>query len=205
MSNPSQVNGTFTMSMNFGLTAPQLIGSSSFPLSIPTFVQGALTYPSTPTNGQGIGKADQLFATQMTLVNGTPQDIDLYALGGGNDAVGNAFTMANVKLLAIQNLGVDGSAAETDTLSIGGDGTSAAWTSFLGTNASSIIVPGPAVAMPSPGNFNPTGTPTVAFWAPGDVGWAVGASTTNHKLQFTSNASGHTIRVNIYIVGSTGT
>ena len=188
----SQVTGNINCSINFNLLNALALGTASFPLSLPAFLQASLV------NGVGIGKANQLYASQISVAQGTPVTLDLYALGGGNDPVGNAYTMANIKMMAFQNLGVSGTPAETDTLTIGGTSSTAALTSLLATNSSGIILPGPA-ATPGPSN-----TPTFMLFNPGDIGWLVGSSTTNHELVFTSNASGHTIVVNIYIIGSTG-
>jgi hypothetical protein len=189
----SSVAGSVNASISLQLTNVLTLGISSFPLALPAFIAGTLA------NGVGIGKANQLYQAQILLANGTPQTLDLYAYGAVTDAVGNAFALTNIKMMAFQNLGVSGTPVETDTLTIGGTSSSAALTSFLLTNASGIIIPGPS-GTPSSQN-----TPTALFWAPGDVGWTVGASSTNHELVFTSNASGHTILVNIYIIGSTGT
>lgn len=189
----SQVSGPINAGVSLTLQNALALGTATFPISLSALIQANLS------NGVGIGKANQLYAAQLNVAQGTPQTLDIYALGGGNDAVGNPFTMAQVKLIIIQNLGVSGSAAETDTLTIGGTSSTAALTSLLATNASGIILPGPAATPDS------TNTPTMILWAPGDVGWTVGSSTTNHQLVFTSNASGHTIVVKVYIVGSTGT
>jgi hypothetical protein len=189
----SSLTGSVNLAISLTLqNAAQTVGQTSFSLALPAFIQGALA------NGNGIGKANQLYATQISLANGTPQTLDLYAYGAVTDQVGNAYALTNIKAMIFQNLGVSGTPAETDTLTIGGTSSSAALTSFLASNSSGIIIPGPSG---TPGSAN---TPTAMFWAPGDVGWLVGSSSTNHELVFTSNASGHTILVNIYIIGSTG-
>ena len=110
----SQVTGNINCSINFNLLNALALGTASFPLSLPAFLQASLV------NGVGIGKANQLYASQISVAQGTPVTLDLYALGGGNDPVGNAYTMANIKMMAFQNLGVSGTPAETDTLTIGG-------------------------------------------------------------------------------------
>jgi|ERR1035441_2824997 hypothetical protein len=140
------------------------------------------------------GKISQIFAQTYAIVNGAAQDLDLYALGGGNDLVGAAYTNAVLKVLIIQNLGVTSTPAEADYLTIGGDTTTAACTSILGTNADSIKLPGPATALL---------TPTFMLCVPGATAYAVGASTTNHKLQLASGNSGKTINVNVIILGAT--
>ena len=140
------------------------------------------------------GKISQIFAQTYAIANGTPLDLDLYALGGGNDLVGNAFTLAIAKVLIIQNLGVTGSPLETQVLTIGGDSTTAAWTSFLSVNSAYITLPGPASA---------SLTPTFMICVPGATAYTVGASTTNHKLTLTSTLSSATINVNVILLGST--
>jgi hypothetical protein len=129
--------------------------------------------------GTGTGKVNQ-FWTDVRTLNATTEDINIYAPGTGTDAMGNTLTIACVKFLFIANLDT----VEAHTLTVGGKGTTAGWTSWLTANTYTLTIPG--------GSFVCVGDPLVGF--------TVGASTTNHLLTMTtSNNSNYMIA----IVGST--
>ena len=157
------------------------LGTIQLPLQLQSLVATSLT------SGTGANKVNQLFQTQTTLAASTAIDYDLYAYGAVKDAVGNAYTMATVKLLIIQNIGAT-IPLEADTLTIGGKGTTAGWTSAFGTNTDTI-------------KLNTGGT--FVLFDPGSVGYVVGASTTNHILTLTASASASPLTYNLIVVGAT--
>lgn len=139
-------------------------------------------------NGTGAGLVAQLFQGQFTLATNSNTTLDMYAFGGALDAGGNAYTMAQIKVLIIQNLGVNGAIVESDILTIGALGTTAGWTSLLTPNTAGLIIPSGG---------------TIAFANPtANTGLVVGSSTTNHNLKFTSGASNTgTITYNVIAIG----
>ena len=190
----TQVSGAVSSAINLTAVNPLSVGSSSYPLSLSSFIQATLA------TGNGANKANSLIAVQWTVTNGFGRVLDLSGMGGQLDPLGNAYTNSQIKLLAFQNLGVAGSPFETNLLRIIGTNTSDTFTNFLGVTNSGLSLPGP-YATPTGNN-----TPTAIFWALGDVGWQIGpnAGGTNHDLILTNPNPG-IITVNIYAVGSTGT
>lgn len=150
-------------------------------ISFPSLLALALT------NGTGVNKVNQIYVAQPTLASGANSTLDLYAYGGATDLVGNAITMATVKLICIQPLLGVGSAAETDILTIGNEGSSAGWTSMFGANTDSIKIP-------AGGSF--------IYVSPGSTGAVVGASTTNHTLKFAASGA-NPITYNVIVIGAT--
>lgn len=139
-------------------------------------------------NGSGAGLVAQLYQAVFTLATNSNATLDLYAFGGALDAGGNAYTMAQVKILIIQNLGVSGAVVESDILTIGALGTTAGWTSLLTPNTAGAIIPSGGTLLFA----NPTA----------NTGLVVGNSTTNHNLKFTSGASNTgTITYNVIAIG----
>lgn len=174
------VTGGVTGGLNF--TAASVVSataslSSQFLLSLPTALANTFA-----TSGTGANKVNQLWFSTRTLASSATEDINVYT-PSANDALGNAMTIATVKVLYIQNT----SATETDYLSVGGKGTTAGWTSFLADNTDIIKILGGA---------------TVCAIAPGSTGWVVGASTTNHLLTVT-NSGAASVTYNIAIIGAT--
>lgn len=156
------------------------LGTTNLPLSI----QQIFTF----INGTGAGASNQVLALQGTLVGTAHVDIDFYANGSVADAVGNAMTMAVLKMLIIQNLGViSAPAVEADSMTIGGEGSTASLTSLLGTNTDSMTLKGGGIFIIG-GN--------------GAAGYTVGASTTNHKLRI-AGVGANTITYNIIAIGAT--
>lgn len=150
--------------------------SSQFALDLPSLL--ALTF----TNGTGANKCNQLWADTRTLANGASEDIDVYNPATA-DAVGNAFTIATVKGLII----INNSTTESDTVTIGGKGTTAGWTSFLSANTYTAKI---------------TGGATLILMQPGSTGYVAGASTTNHILTVAATAA-TSLTYTIIIIGAT--
>lgn len=140
-------------------------------------------------NGSGAAnKANQLYVTQATLAASDTLDVNLYSFGGAVDAGGNAYTMTVLKLLIFQNLGVSGAVVEADYIKLGGKGSTAAWTSYLGTNTDTVKV---------------TSGGTHLIFNPGAAGYAVGSSTTNNILTLTAGANTGACKYNLIVVGAT--
>lgn len=170
------VNGGLNFTASSVVSASQSL-SAQFPLTLPSGLANAFT-----TSGTGANKCNQLWFSTRTLAGSATEDINVYT-PSATDAVGNALTIATVKILYIQNT----STTETDYLSVGGKGDTSAWTSFLADNTDIMKILGGA---------------TVCAIAPGATGWIVGASTTNHVLKITNSGSG-SVTYNIAIIGAT--
>jgi hypothetical protein len=174
------VTGGVTGGINF--TASTTVSASAglsaqFPLTLPSILANSFA-----TSGTGANKCNQLWFSTRTLASSASEDINVYT-PSTTDAVGNALTIATVKVLLIQNT----SLVETDYLSVGGKGTTAGWTSFLADNTDIIKI---------------LGGSTICAIAPGAVGWVVGASTTNHLLTIL-NSGAASVTYNIAIIGAT--
>jgi hypothetical protein len=74
-------------------------GVASFPLNLPSWLQGNL--------GSGTGKdnANQFFTIQKTLAASGTQSLNLNTMSGAVDALGNGFSIVDLKYLAILMLG----------------------------------------------------------------------------------------------------
>src|SRR5215475_12162218 len=95
---------------------------NTLPLSTVTdTAQLALT--TVLASGVGANKANQIFSDQRTIVAGGSDVINVYNFNGTDDAVGSPLTMAKAKMIFVQNL--DGT--ESNSLRMGGEGTSNAW------------------------------------------------------------------------------
>lgn len=151
--------------------------SLQFPINLPTLLA------QQTTTGTGANKADQFYIDQRTLATTVAERINLYSFGSGTkDAVGNAFTLANVKTLIIQNT----STTPGDYLTVGNDATSAEWTSFIG--AAGVI-----------GRVRGGGS--LIITAPDASGYAV-VNTTNHLLKILNSGAG-SVTYNIIVIGAT--
>ena len=130
------------------------------------------------TSGTGANKCDSIFHDQRTLTSSATETHDLFDFGGARDALGNTFANLAIKALVVQV--VSGNA-----LTVGAEGTAAAWNSLTGSDTVGVSVPalGALVAI-----------------APGAAGYAV-ADTSNHLLKITNTASGSTV-YNIIVIGA---
>lgn len=149
---------------------------------------------ATPGSGTGAGNLNQFYQTQTTLAASATIDYDLYAWGGALDISGTALTMAKIKLLVIQNLGVVAAPVEADSLIIGGKGATSGWTSYFGTNTDTGKILSPASVAATPGTF---------FLCNLGVGYTVGNSTTNHLLTLTAGSNTGAVTYNIIAFGAT--
>lgn len=181
----------YVASLQGGLLTPQAtLGSQNF-----------LNFSFTSGNS-AINKIDQVYATQATIATASHTDVDLYALGGALDPGGNAYTLAKVKLLFIQNLGYVTGPAETDVLAIGGQGTAAAWCGsggLFGANADLIKIPSPS-ATSGVGNI-----PGTFFWVANGLGFGINNTTSapGHLLRLANTVSANTITYNLVVLGAT--
>lgn len=138
---------------------------------------------------------DQLGYLSGTLASSASVTIDLYTLGGGNDGLGNAFTIAKCKLIIIQNLGAtSGTPLEADTLIVGAAGSSP-WIAALNSTGT-ITLPGTVSVNSGFGGF-------VILGAPGAAGYAVPSGAGANNLKLLSGASANTIGYAIYAYGAT--
>lgn len=152
----------------------------------------AITFVSGVAQVLGFNQAGFLTGT---LASGANTTIDLYSLGGGNDAIGNAFTIACMKILIIQNLGATaGTPLEADTLIIGAAGANP-WIGALNA-AGTITLPGTLALNSGLGGFQ-------IFGAPGAAGFAVPGGAGANELKLASGAAANTIGWNVWALGST--
>jgi hypothetical protein len=202
----SQVSGNFSENMTFTLQATNPVGSASFPLAYQPVIQGALTYGS---NGVGIGNANQLFAGYFPITNGAGAGTNVLNLNTmilspqgsflpTNDYVGNPFSVRNIKMVYLQNVGTNASASlsESNEVDVILPPSAIAWTNVYGHPFIECVLPSPSGA---PSVANATG---VTFWCPGDVGWPVGLTASN-SIFFTNPISGTVSYVKAYFIGST--
>ncbi len=139
------------------------------------------------TNGTGVGKANKVYVDQRTLASTATEDIDMFDFGDVRDAVGNLFAMSNIKMLIIQNLGLnDGSVpVEGDSLSVGGKNTSAAWLGFFADKTDIVKV---------------LGGDTLIIAGGGAAGYSV-TDATNNLLTILNNSGSRSVTYNIIAVG----
>ena len=205
----SQVVSPSTVSFGMGLTLqnPTAIYTNKQVFNFLPMFQGGFSYNS---NGVGPGSANQIFVTQLKITNGAlvgTNVLNLHnmafsntaAVTAPNDAVGNPYSLLNLKVLAIQNLGISGAPQETNMLIVTTNGPTAGWTNYYGLPNLIATIPGPSTN--SSGVPNATNTPVLVLANSGDVGYYVGASLAN-SLLFTNPGTG-TLLVNVYVVGST--
>lgn len=179
----SQASGTLNVQLLASLINQLGIGTSQFPLQLPNLV--GLNF----VNGTaGINKVNQLFAVQGTLAAAASTTLDLYTMGGISDPVGNPYTMAIIKVLIIQNLGLAGAPAPTaaDTLIIGANG-STPWVPFLNSTGTATI----------------NGGGTLILIDPSATGYPVPSGSGANVLKLVSGASADTITYNIIGLGAT--
>ena len=139
------------------------------------------------TNGTTTGKADKIWSlTERSLSGASSENIDVYdfgtidiGTGAGEDALGNTVTLADIVAVIVEN-----KSTSTGNLTIGGEGSAAAWNSIF--NASDTAELGPL----PPGGFFMIGSGA-------DPAFAV-ADTSNHLFKMTSSA---TLTYDIVIIG----
>lgn len=140
------------------------------------------------TSGTGDDAADRIWSdTGRAITSGANDDIDVYDLGSidigagaGRDAVGQTVTLAEVVAFLIVN-----KSTSTGTITVGGEGSTAAWNSPFGGSDTATF--GPI----KPGGF-------LFAYSPDDPAWAV-ADTSNHLLRIA--ASGGNVEVDVCILG----
>lgn len=190
----TSVSASCTLSLQANVTGVSGLSTIQLPLSLLSLIQESMSNGSAAAH-----KVNQLYQTQATLAASASLDVDLYAYGGALDAAGNAFTMATVKLLIFQNLGVSGAAVEADYIKVGGKGTTAGWTSYFGTNTDTAKIfsgaAGATIPNPAPG--------TLLIYDPGATGYVVGNSTTNHILTLTAGVNTGACTYNLIVIGAT--
>ena len=160
------------------------------------------------TNGVGVANANQFFAGQFKITNGALVGTNVFNLHtmtfsnapsgivAPNDAVGNAFSLLNLKVLAFQNLGVVGAPAESNVLDVVLPTGAIQFTNVYGHPFLETSIGGP------PTNAVSSNTPCVLSFNAGDVGWIVGATASNSIL-FTNPVASSVVLVNVYALGST--
>jgi hypothetical protein len=204
----SQVFGTFSTSCNLTLRNPLALGTSTFPLQTALISANTISGP-TGVNTNGPGAANQLYAAQYLITNGAAfglNMINLNTFSNVSDAVGNNFSLRNLKWIAFQNLGQAGFPNESNVLKVtvplAGVVAGAGWTNYLtGDPNIGAIIPGPSVALTL------SNTPLSMFWAPGDIGWPVGTGNVDNLILLTNpiatSGSTNVLTVNVYVMGST--
>lgn len=144
------------------------------------------TYNLSLTDGTSANKADKLWASVARSLSGaTSETLDVYDLGSvdigagaGKDPLGGSLTLAEIVGIMVVN-----ATTSTGTITLGADGTTAAWNSpFAGDDEAALTI--------KPGGL-------VILTAPTDPGFAV-ADTSNHLLKVASSA---TLTYDIYILG----
>lgn len=133
-------------------------------------------------NGTGANQVNTLWHDQRTLATATAENIDMFDFGGGTPSpLGTAIANASVKVLLIQNTHA------TDALTIGGEGSGAAWNSPFGASDTATV------SLPAGG--------TLLLIAPTAAGFAV-ADTTNHLLKI-NNPGANSVTYKIVALGAT--
>lgn len=133
-------------------------------------VQGD-TFQLSLTTGTGADQADRAWEDQnRSLASGATEDLDLYDLGSidigggaGNDALGQAFTNAELVAILVRNR-----STSAGTLNVGGKSAVTAFNSVFGSDDEAIL------SLP-PGGI-------ILLACPDDTAWAI-ADTSNHLLQ----------------------
>lgn len=149
--------------------------SLSFPIDLPQLIATSFT------NGTGALAANQIYIAQRTLTATSTEDINMYDFSGALDPVGNAITMAGIKLLIIQNTAT----VAADTLTIGNKATSAAWTSIFNDNEDRVKIRGGG---------------SLILLAPDAAGYAV-VNSTNHLLKILNDSASNSVTYNIIAIG----
>lgn len=153
--------------------------------SVSALVELILTLST--TDGTTTGKADKIWASKARSLSGaTSENIDVYdfgvidiGTGAGEDALGNSQTLTEIVAMLIEN-----KSTSTGNLTIGGEGSAAAWQTPFGASDTATFGPFP------PGGF-------MLFAAGADPAFAV-ADSSNHLLKITSS---DTLTYDIYIIG----
>jgi hypothetical protein len=134
-------------------------------------------------SGTAAGQANKIFRDRRTLASGASERLSMYDFGGALSSLGVAFAQSKVLALLIYNRAtVDG-----DDLVVGGDGTSAAWTSLF--NGS-----GTATQRVKPGGY-------LLLIAPDTAGMAV-VSPTNHLLKIANASGANAVAYDIVVIGA---
>ena len=169
----ASISGTFTNTLTNSGGTPSVLLEMLLSLST--------------ADGTTTGKADKIWpSTARSLSGATSENIDVYdfgtidiGTGAGEGPLGNPLTLAEIVAIIVEN-----NSTSTGNLTIGGEGSAAAWNSIL--NASDTAELGPL----PPGGFFIIG-------AGADPAFAV-ADTSNHLLKMASSA---TLTYDILIIG----
>jgi len=153
--------------------------------SVSVLLEKVLTLAT--TDGTTTDKADKIWSsTARTLTGATSENIDVYdfgtidiGTGAGEDALGNPVTLADIVAVLIEN-----NSTSTGNLSIGGEGSIAAWNSPFDASDTASLGPIP------PGGW-------FMLCSGNDPAFPV-ADTSNHLLKITSTAN---LTYDIYIIG----
>ena len=205
----TQVAGGGSTTVNGGLQVtllnPQAIYTNRQSFVFNPLFNGVFGYGS---NGVGVANANQFWATQYKITNGAlvgTNVLNLNTMAFSNaptgitapsDAVGNPFSLQNLKCVVIQNLGVIGAPSETNALIVENPAGAIAFTNAFGLPFMEFMLEGP------PTNAVSSNTPCFFKYSLGDQGWQVGTTLTNSIL-FTNPVLGSVITVNAYFLGST--
>lgn len=184
-------NASFTVSLlgNLSSDTPTPLSSAGV-IQQPSLV--ALQFVTGVAQALGLNQAGFLSGTLAAAANTT---INLYTMAGGNDAAGNAFTLAKCKLFIVLNLGATaGTPLEADTLIVG-NAASTAWAGVLNSTGT-VTLPGTAALNSGLGGF-------AIFGAPGSAGFTVPSGGGNNTIKLLSGAAANTITYNIWALGST--
>lgn len=155
-------------------------------LASATVLIDSSTITQTITDGTTANAADKVWASKARSLSGaTSETLDLYdfgsvniGAGAGLDPLGGALALAEIVGILVYN-----NTTSTGTITLGADGTTAAWNSWCNADddAAVTIKPGGIFLLTSPT----------------DPGFAV-ADTSNHLLKVASSAS---LTYDIYLFG----
>lgn len=159
------------------------LANSAEPVSV--LLEKAVTL--TTTDGTTTGKADKMWSSKARSLSGaSSESIDVYDLGtidigtgSGKDALGNSITFAEIVAVLIEN-----NSSSTGNMTIGGEGSAAAWQTPFGASDGASVGPIP------PGGF-------FMFGSTADPAFAV-TDSSDHLLKIASSA---TLTYDIYIIG----
>lgn len=133
-------------------------------------------------NGTGANAVNTIWHDQRTLLTTVSENIDVFDFGGGTPSpLGTAISNAKVAVVLIQNTHA------TDALTIGGEGSAAAWNSPFGASDTAKMT------IPAGG--------TLLLVAPSAAGYAV-ADASNHLLKI-DNPGANSVIYKIVILGAT--
>lgn len=180
----TSLTANLTTSLAATLSSVLAVGTAQYSPGLQALLQAALA------QGTAADQAQEIYTGTNSLASGAHEDWDIYQ--PGVDPLGNTFTFSKIKILIIQILGnaVSGGVyTDADTLSIGNNGTAAAWLGFFSANTMLGILPSGTVK--NPGTF--------MLVSGGTGGMAVTSGA--HLLRLTNNSGSNNLAYLKLLIG----